>query len=554
MVSATASRKSAVVANGSNNNITPSQNVPTVVPASPEHESTASQPTSFSAATPTNNGTPLKMRNYRPITPNPPTDSPTQLQAQQNQAQQQSSRQQQSQQQFSSAHSGVSTPQQQGQPNSTAQQQKPQQDPKVSQPSEQHQTTLPQVTKSLPPQQQQPQIQIIEFHPPTGSSNNLTHQPPSILQRQQQQQHQSNYTNSEAQPPSHVPAPLHTRSPPQQTPQKTPQQQQQQQRLQARFTTPFTFQEKLQFLETYWPESKVALLIQLHRKHYNGLSSEDEDKSLAAWVALTNEYNSITNDQRSRSSIMYKWERLMAKYNAERVFVQMQQPTSSLPAVSFWNHFQYMDEYLHHLPIVTEPLIYSHLENANSNNSNNSGNGGHENYRKRRSVYLFDDDVNDEELDHNLLKRRKSTAARVTTPALSPSSAHIGNNMSTSSALIVDSQRMFMEQLKEMNKAQVQMMKDFNEYMQKSQLKMMSMCGGITEKNKVMEEKYVRLLEILSRNIAATTVDNSTSSDTIANDINDLTATENDTHNNASIKQNNDEIIGTSSAADCSVE
>lgn len=111
----------------------------------------------------------------------------------------------------------------------------------------------------------------------------------------------------------------------------------------------------------YWSEANVAVLIQLHRKHYHGIISEDLSTRNRAWNNLTLEYNGITNDDREETELRHKWAKLLAKYNAERCCLMQQRRVSSglqqpMPLVSYWNHFQYMDGYLSHLPVQDQHL------------------------------------------------------------------------------------------------------------------------------------------------------------------------------------------------------
>ncbi|KAI8047296.1 uncharacterized protein B0P05DRAFT_576378 [Gilbertella persicaria] len=199
----------------------------------------------------------------------------------------------------------------------------------------------------------------------------------------------------------------------------------------------------------YWSEANVAVLIQLHRKHYSGLSSEDTHKSKAAWTILTTEYTSITSDQRTLPDIKQKWDQLLAKYNAERACLMMQHRQSGLqqplPVVSYWNHFQYMDLYLSHLPVPENALDYDE-DSVQSHK------------RKREET----------EEGHSVIKH------------------------------LLDTQQMFMEQSMNRQEAQIQMIKDNYESMTRMNMRYVDMCERLTNKTQANEDRYMSLLDKIS--------------------------------------------------------
>ncbi|GAA5812305.1 hypothetical protein MFLAVUS_005756 [Mucor flavus] len=104
-------------------------------------------------------------------------------------------------------------------------------------------------------------------------------------------------------------------------------------------------------LQKYWSEANIAILIQLHRKYFNNTEQTGD-----GWTQLTKEYNSITNDERTKSVLAKRWSQVMRKYNAERSCLAQQRTIQQMPSVSYWNHFQYLDGYLRHLPIPEDSL------------------------------------------------------------------------------------------------------------------------------------------------------------------------------------------------------
>ncbi|CAO3626742.1 unnamed protein product [Mucor hiemalis] len=116
--------------------------------------------------------------------------------------------------------------------------------------------------------------------------------------------------------------------------------------------------------QKYWSEANIAMLIQLNRKYYNN--------GEVNWTQLAQEYNSITGEDRGLPSIITKWNILLKKYNAERSCMLQQQNSfngkTSIPMVSYWNHFQYIDSYLSHTPILEDSLL---SENDLDNNFEN---------------------------------------------------------------------------------------------------------------------------------------------------------------------------------------
>ncbi|KAI8372218.1 hypothetical protein BD560DRAFT_395499 [Blakeslea trispora] len=113
---------------------------------------------------------------------------------------------------------------------------------------------------------------------------------------------------------------------------------------------------------TYWSEADTAILIQLHRKYYPSVEEESVDKEEGAWTRLTQEFNQITHEKHSTSHLHHQWLQLMAKYNAERAHLMLQQRQAAslqpqpFHIPSYWSHFQYMDLYLHHLPVPEDAL------------------------------------------------------------------------------------------------------------------------------------------------------------------------------------------------------
>ncbi|OAD05912.1 hypothetical protein MUCCIDRAFT_159609 [Mucor lusitanicus CBS 277.49] len=206
--------------------------------------------------------------------------------------------------------------------------------------------------------------------------------------------------------------------------------------------------------ERVWSEANVAVLIQLHRKHYNGVTCQDTNQQDAAWAALTAEYNAITADNRSTPALLKKWGKLMAKYNAERAFLIMPRPQGlqqPVPTVSYWNHFQYMDSYLSHVPIP-ENCIYK---------------------RKRRAEDTAENDLS--ATSH--AKRPRTT----TTTDLSME--------------LLETQRAFMEKTLDRQNTQIEMMRANAESMHKMNMKFVNMCEKACTTSQANEERYLKLLE-----------------------------------------------------------
>ncbi|GAN10640.1 hypothetical protein MAM1_0379d10184 [Mucor ambiguus] len=202
--------------------------------------------------------------------------------------------------------------------------------------------------------------------------------------------------------------------------------------------------------ERVWSEANVAVLIQLHRKHYNGVTSMDVDQQNMAWAALTSEYNAITADNRSTPVLIKKWDKLMAKYNAERAFLIMPRPQGlqqPVPTVSYWNHFQYMDSYLSHVPIP-------------------------ENCIRKRKRRVEDTDESD---SSDPAKR-----PRMTTDL----------NME-----LLETQRVFMEKTLDKQNTQIEMMKANAESMHKMNMKFVNICEKACTRSQINEERYLNLLE-----------------------------------------------------------
>ncbi|KAI9263951.1 hypothetical protein EDC94DRAFT_606606 [Helicostylum pulchrum] len=124
-------------------------------------------------------------------------------------------------------------------------------------------------------------------------------------------------------------------------------------------------------LQKYWSEANIAILIQLHRKYFN-----NTEQTVEGWTQLTKEYNSITNDERTKSVLVRRWSQVMRKYNAERSCLVQQRTTQQMPLVSYWNHFQYLDGYLSHLPIPEDSLYiqnddeYEDYDQVSDSNNN----------------------------------------------------------------------------------------------------------------------------------------------------------------------------------------
>lgn len=213
------------------------------------------------------------------------------------------------------------------------------------------------------------------------------------------------------------------------------------------------------YLQKYWSEANIAILIQLHRKYYNGISSEDPKQSMDSWILLTKEYNGITFDDRSKYVLMKRWGKVMRKYNAERscLVVQQQKSASSaaqqMPMVSYWNHFQYMDGYLSHLPIPEDSL-----------------------YTKRKGP---EDDSDYDEVIVETRKRHHNQEELMSDDKLSR----------------LEKQRLAMEQTLQKQQVQIDMMKKNYDSMNKMNMKFVDMCEKVTSKNQTNETRYLDLLE-----------------------------------------------------------
>ncbi|KAI7891528.1 uncharacterized protein EV154DRAFT_507682 [Mucor mucedo] len=211
------------------------------------------------------------------------------------------------------------------------------------------------------------------------------------------------------------------------------------------------------YVQKYWSEANIAILIQLHRKYYNGISSEDPKQSVDSWIQLTKEYNSITHDDRSKHVLMRRWGKVMRKYNAERSCLVVQQQKSAsaasqqMPMVSYWNHFQYMDGYLSHLSIPEDSL-----------------------YSKKRD--------DDSDYDEVIVETRKRQ--------------HNGEEPITDDKLRwLEKQRLVMEQTLQKQQVQIDMMKKNYDSMNKMNMKFVDMCEKVTSKNQTNESRYLDLLE-----------------------------------------------------------
>ncbi|KAL9540971.1 hypothetical protein MBANPS3_009380 [Mucor bainieri] len=232
--------------------------------------------------------------------------------------------------------------------------------------------------------------------------------------------------------------------------------------------------------ERAWSEANVAVLIQLHRKHYNGVTSVDGEQQNAAWAALTSEYNAITADNRSTLALTDKWARLMAKYNVERAFLVMpraqglQQPVTA----SYWSHFQYMDNYLSHVPIPENCVLQP----------------------KRRVAADHSD-------EHGLAatttaKRPRTTTA--TTAAATAAAATI--TVEDLNMELLETHRVLMEKTLDKQDRQIEMMKANAESMHEMMkmnaksmhemnMKFASICEMAYTKSQTNEERYLNLLE-----------------------------------------------------------
>lgn len=213
------------------------------------------------------------------------------------------------------------------------------------------------------------------------------------------------------------------------------------------------------YIQKYWSEANIAILIQLHRKYYSGISSEDPKQSVESWIQLTKEYNSITYDDRTKNVLMRRWGKVMRKYNAERscLVVQQQKSTSSaaqqMPMVSYWNHFQYMDGYLSHLPIPEDSL-----------------------YMKKKGS------EDDSDYDEVIIDNRKRQYDQVE-PVLDDK------------LKLLEKQRLVMEQTLNKQQNQIDMMKKNYDSMNKMNMKFVDMCEKVTSKNQTNESRYLDLLE-----------------------------------------------------------
>ncbi|KAK4511209.1 Vacuolar inheritance and morphology protein [Mucor velutinosus] len=209
--------------------------------------------------------------------------------------------------------------------------------------------------------------------------------------------------------------------------------------------------------ERVWSEANVAVLIQLHRKHYNGVTSMDMDQQNAAWTALTSEYNAITADNRSTPALIKKWGKLMAKYNAERAFLIMPRPQGlqqPVPTVSYWNHFQYMDSYLSHVPIPENCILK----------------------RKRRERDNEESDSSDQITAATTFHTKRLCAMDL--------------NMK-----LLETQRVFMEKTLDKQNTQIEMMKANAESMHKMNMKFVNICEKACTRSQTNEERYLNLLE-----------------------------------------------------------
>ncbi|KAI8639743.1 hypothetical protein BD408DRAFT_420838 [Parasitella parasitica] len=234
--------------------------------------------------------------------------------------------------------------------------------------------------------------------------------------------------------------------------------------------------------ERVWSEANVAVLIQLHRKHYTMVTSMNADKYNDGWTALSSEYNAITADNRSKSALITKWDKLMAKYNAERAFLIMPRPQGlqqPLPTVSYWNHFQYMDSYLSHVPLPENCILKrKHRENNDDNNNNNNNNDDDEG----KATY-------------------KANPAPPTLSAKRPRTSDL--NME-----LLEIQRVFMEKTLDKQNTQIEIMRTNVESMHKMNMKFVNICEKACSKGRLNEERYLNLLErclLLDKKDAITT-------------------------------------------------
>jgi hypothetical protein len=206
------------------------------------------------------------------------------------------------------------------------------------------------------------------------------------------------------------------------------------------FRTPYSnSSSNSEDFKRYWSEANIAVFIQLHRKHYLGITSEDAATSNAAWRNLTVEYNGITNDDRGLSELSHKWDKLLDKYNAERSYLMQQRRVSSglqqpMPLVSYWNHFQYMDGYLAHLPVPDQSL-----------------------YKRKRKRSQGELQINQ----------------------------------------LLDTQRLYLEHSTMKQQHQIDMMKENYDSMNKMNTKFVELCERVTAGTRVNEDRYLNLLEKL---------------------------------------------------------
>jgi hypothetical protein len=229
------------------------------------------------------------------------------------------------------------------------------------------------------------------------------------------------------------------------------------------------------YIEKYWSEANIAILIQLHRKYFSAIISEGVQQSIDIWNQLAKEFNTITGDERNVDTIIKRWEKVMKKYNAERSCLLLQQRkiagNQQMPMVSYWNHFQYVDGYLNHLPIPEDSLYLTKIYTRQDEDSDDfdevimQGNKS-----KRHSTSLHDNE-----------EHRKKVY--ITQPILDDKLQRL------------EAQRSIMEQTSSRQESQIDMMKRNYEFMNKMNMKFVSICEKITSRSQSNESRYLDLLE-----------------------------------------------------------
>jgi hypothetical protein len=206
--------------------------------------------------------------------------------------------------------------------------------------------------------------------------------------------------------------------------------------------------------QKYWSEANVAILVQLHRKYF---ATEETRHNPDNWNLLTKEYNAISSDSRPKKSIMDRWDKLMRKYNAERSCMALQQhnntaiSNTAMPIVSYWNHFQYIDSYLGHLPIPDD-IIYKNARYEENDND-------------------YDD----------VVIRNKRPRSESEEPQRKKNT--------------VDTQRLLMEQTLSSQQLQIDLIKKNYDAMAHMNMKFIEICEKVTTQQHNNENRYLNLLE-----------------------------------------------------------